>query len=131
MKFMPWILLSCAIVALANCKKVEDNNMYPPEFSAKKAYKNSDNQFVIEDPMLWEMPLLGQNAKLTAEHVCQLLDKTFMNYRDSVQYRKLKTSVRGVYMGHDAFGQMTGLEYGSQDEIISEMYCQDIPLTEN
>lgn len=118
-------LLTIALVGLANCKKVDDPNAFPAEFSAGDTYIE-DGKYVIEEPMLWQMPVLAKNASLTAEHICDLLGKGYKNHRDATQIKKLKKAVDGVFMGHDQFGRSTGIEYGKQDEILGEMYCEEL-----
>lgn len=121
-KILPWIFLVAIVVALSNCKKVQEPNTLKGAISAQKIYQDGDF-FVLEEPELYEMPVLAENAPLTAKYICELLKRAPADSRDTIEFEQLRNPVNGIYMGHDSYGQMSGLEYGEDNRTISKISC--------
>lgn len=121
-KIIPWIFLAAVLVALSNCKKVQEPNALKGVISAQRAYTDGD-LFILEDPEIYEMPILAENAPLTAKYICELLKRSPADSRDTMELEQLRNPVNGVYMGHDGYGQMSGLEYGEDTRTVSKLSC--------
>lgn len=128
-KITPWLFLVAVVAALSNCKKVQEPNALKGALSAQKAYQDGD-VFVLEEPELYEMPILAENAPLTARYICELLKRAPGNSRDTLEFEQLRNSVNGISMGHDGYGQMTGLEYGEDNRVVSKLVCVEAQATD-